>query len=184
MSCSNTATLVRFVGAASIDCGPGTGTPPISGVDKTFGNITKVGGLNMGEEGTVEVPDWGVKAIISDGVRVLQPLQLQFRVPLDPTGPTSDLKTLIDMFNQRAAYKYTWEIFITNRAFQVLYVFKFIQTDMRSFKMEDQDLGAAKVGLIDTEFLPYDVELRDCNGNVLIAGKPPASAFNRTICAA
>lgn len=176
MACSNVATLVRFVGRVSKACGDDPDSP-ISGTDHTFNNITKVGGLNMGEEGTVEVPDWGTKSIIADGVRVLQPVTLQFRVHFDPFAANSDMDTLIKMFDRRSRFKYTWEIFITDRGFKVLWKFKFIQTDMKSFKMEDQELGQAKVGLIDADFLPYDVELRDCNDNIVIAGKPPISAF-------
>lgn len=183
MACNNDATLVRFVVEARVSCG--TPQAPIANMNTTphtFSSVTKLTGLDLGEEGTVEVPFWGRKAQMADGIRTFKPLGIQLRIPQTPFAPGSDFAVLAAMFDQRSALTYDIDVWITDRAFVSLMLVRFYNADMKKFSFEDMELGAAKVGLVDTEFLPRDARLFDCKGVDVIIDSPGANSNPLVIC--
>jgi hypothetical protein len=177
-ACTSIAKLTRFVVKISEACGP-TDFAVIPSGGKIFTNCVKVTGLNMGDEGTVTVPQWGVNGLMADGQRTLSPLALDFRVE-DQIPETFAVATakltdyVVAMFANRSAYKYQIEVAVTDRAFKALFIYRFKDCDMKSFKSDDQEIGGGKLGMIMTEFLPNDVELFPCSTASItprIAGK-------------
>jgi hypothetical protein len=129
-------------------------------VSNVVSGLTRVTGLSLGEEGQIDVPEWDTRAIISDGKRTLPTLGLQFRVD-------SDLKTLdliASIFNNRASTTLNISVYITKRDWTPLYIYEYIDCEIRSFTQEDQELGQSKLGLIDCVFAPYNVLLRKADG--------------------
>ena len=167
MACSNVATLVRFVVKAEIACGSGGAEPdPFTGT-LLMKSITKVAGLDMGKEGEISVPFWGRLAKISDGVRVFSMLTMGMRVPLDALEAASanpDFESVLTMYDVRGQFKYNIRVIITDRAFRPLYVFRFLDCDMKELAMDDQDMASPGVGMWNMAFLPGDVRLTDCTG--------------------
>jgi hypothetical protein len=86
------------------------------------------------------------------------------------------------MYNQRAALRYNIDVWVTDRSFEALMLVRFFENDMKKFSFEDMELGAAKVGVVDTEFLPRDVKLYDCKGTGIIIDSPGAAAEVLTLC--
>lgn len=184
MACTNDATLIRFVVRMTVSCGTPVGpiAPLVGGVEKSFSSITKVSGIDLGEEGTISVPFWGRMAQMSDGIRVFKPLAIQLRIPRLPFEPGSDFAAISAMYNQRAALRYNIDVWVTDRSFEALMLVRFFENDMKKFSFEDMELGAAKVGVVDTEFLPRDVKLYDCKGTGIIIDSPGAAAEVLTLC--
>lgn len=128
-------------------------------------HVTKVSGLGLGEEGTMEVPDWLKKTVQADGKRNIPQLGLQFKY-------MSDRKTftlMAAMFNQRATIKYDFQIHVTDKAFNSLYYYEYTGCEMLAFNQEDQELGQSKLIYIDTKFTVDDVKLCDTNGTVIVS---------------
>ena len=167
-TCTATPKLTRFVVKITEACGSEAANAVIPSGGKIFTNCVKVTGLSLGEEGTVTVPQWGVNGLLADGQRTLSPLALDFRVE-DQVASTyavasaNNMDMLVQMFSKRFIYKYQIEVAITDRGFKTLFIYKFKECDMRTFKSDDQELGAGKLGVIMCEFLPLDVELYPCS---------------------
>lgn len=167
-ACTSIAKLTRFVVRIKDNCYPASGSAVLPAAGQVFTNCIKVTGLSLGEEGTVTVPQWGVNGLLADGQRTLSPLALDFRIEDDivasyvaATAKPTDM--LVEMFAKRSDHKYDIEVSICDRGFKAIMIYKFKECDMRFFKSDDQELGAAKLGTIMTEFLPLDVELYPCN---------------------
>lgn len=167
MACNN-ALLIRYI--VKIAKGSCDNTPGIDAVISNNTNngvvqsVTRVSGLDLGEEGTIEVPDWDIKYTVSDGKRVIPPLGIQYRIDADLK--TFNLMTFL--FQNRATVSIDWEIIITNRSWQKLYSYKAIDSQIRRHGQEDQELGTSKIGLIDTIWAPSDMQLIDANGNKIV----------------
>jgi hypothetical protein len=173
-SCLTTgvAQLTRFaveIGANCYTSATAGGVNALVGnLDKTyklFSNCIKVTGLTMGEEGTIEVPQWGITGMMADGQRKLSPISMDFRIQDGVSAETDTSLTalIFNMFENRGNAKYNINIYITNRAFQTLFVYNYIGCDMRSLKIEDQELGSPKLGTLTAEFLPLNVAVKSCN---------------------
>lgn len=152
--------------------------------------ITRVGGISLGEEGEVEVPEWDTTSIISDGKRKIQTLTTQVRVSeafaASVTAGSSDANIMALLYSLRDLITLNVYLFITARDWSVLYYYKFIDSQIKKFSQEDQELGAAKLGLIDIDFAPYDVELYPCDSGaaplVSNAASGGAGGFAVTFC--
>lgn len=189
MAACNTTTsakLTRFIVRITEACGPESAPPatptvysPVSilgglSTGRIFTSCIKATGLSLGEEGTITVPQWGVNGILSDGQRTISALGLDFRVesnvPATPNTTPSDTEVLVNMFSYRSATKYDIDVAITGRDFKALFIYKYKNCDFRSFKSDDQEIGAAKLGTIMTEFLPLEIELYDCANTKALVG--------------
>jgi hypothetical protein len=170
MACENEATLIRYAVRMTIECGDPVPPLPNLGIEMEFNAITKVSGISLGEEGTINVPYWGRQAQMSDGVRVFKPLAMEMRIPRDPFAPGSEFGRLAAMFNQRASLLFTIDVWITDRAFRKLMLVQFLNAEIRKFDFEDQEMGQAKVGITPVEFLPRDVKMYGCDGTTEIIG--------------
>lgn len=158
------AILVRYRAKFTIE-----GTAPAGFVAPSgyINDITKVGGLNLGEEGSVTVPEWDRVTEISDGKRKLVPITLSYMLkavaPDDPTMKAFEF--FMRWFKYRASVTMRADIDITNRNWETLYTFAAKGVEMTSHKMEDQDLGTPKLGVWDVVLRPYDIKLVS-SGNV------------------
>ncbi len=209
-SCNSVAQLTRFAVEIVASCYVedtqlvGLYTGARQGY-QLFTNCTKVTGLTLGEEGTVEVPQWGVTGMMSDGQRKLSPISMDFRIENSitasnataattvapgATGPasvagiqtTNNTALLFNMFENRGNAKYDINVYITNRAFQTLFVYSFTNCDMRSIKTEDQELGSPKLGTITAEFLPLDVVLKTCDNTKTFVNSRQRLSATATSC--
>jgi activator of HSP90 ATPase len=171
MACNN-AVMIRYqVKISPGQCNLATDFATQIAANTTNNNvqtITKVNGLDLGEEGTIEVPDWEVKATISDGKRTLPQLEMQYRVDADLRA----FNLFTWMFQNRAALTADIQIFICKRDWSVLYSYKYLDCQLRKHGQEGQELGQTKLGLIDTMFSPYDVQLLDASGNLIVYQVP------------
>lgn len=178
-STSGIAKLTRFLVEITESCGDGTSILSKQTDKKVlFDNCIKVTGLGLGEEGTVTVPQWGVNGILADGQRTLSGVTLDFRVEnsLPVTVGTTKTEILADMFDKRASSKYDLRIAITGRDFKAMFVYAYDNCDLRSFKSEDQEIGASKLGTVMLEFLPLDARLLACdNATVRVNGRSGAT---------
>lgn len=195
---NNSAKLIRYVVEIAPQCGD-------SGIQTAFGgssgtskfrvmsNAIKVTGITLGEEGTVDVPQWGVTGVLADGQRKLSPLAIDFRVDnginervgsLEPNDITTNQTDLVYlMFEKRAVAQYNINVYITDRSFKALFVYNFTGCSMRKLAMDDQELGAAKLGVIMTEFLPLDVTVKGCNNSFTrVSSRQASNDFSVTSC--
>lgn len=151
-ACNNFADLTGLIAANTDTKQSKTGIVP---------GVTRVTGLALGEEGSIEVPEWETKSIISDGKRALPTLGLQARVDADLRGFT----LFSGIFNERAAATLDFKIFICKRNWDPLYAYYYKDCEIRGFNQEDQELGASKLGLVDMVFAPYNVFLLKADGS-------------------
>ena len=200
MACNN-ATMIRYVVAIESvnNCAGGpTGVPSIDNAitavtnfagtspgNKVLDTITKVGGLGLGEEGTTEVPYWDRVVTLPDGKRKLPDVTMQKRINggliVSPSNdPEFDFFAY--WFQAKDFIRLNMWVYITNRAWQILYRYRFIDLTLRSWKQEDQELGANKLGLLDYMMSPNDVELWNCS-TVVIASATASSSFVPGVCA-
>lgn len=176
MACSN-ALLIRYririlPGDCSADNDPNM--PPIPNPPaNVIPNITRVTGISLGEEGEIEVPEWDRKARISDGKRTLPTLGMQLRVDGELPPGSETLHFFARWFNFRHNTRFDILVDITRRDFSVMYTYQYVACEIRSFKQEDQELGATKIGLVDMDFAPYDVQLLDKNGAPVVSTVNP-----------
>lgn len=195
MACSN-AKLIRFaLGIKQGTCTDGwntTGDTVIEALKtvipaeaspttpRILANITKVGGISLGEEGEVEIPNWDVVGLISDGKRKLTNLSLSARLTKSLQLGTVDVDDtvgiLAHLYAKRHALAVNYYLYITDRDWNVQYYYKYIDATMKKWTQEDQELGAPKLGLIDTDIAPQDVELYDCNHNAIVTSQPPTGS--------
>lgn len=188
---NNNAKLIRYVVEIAPLCGDAAIQTAFGGANtgstfRVFSNAIKVTGITLGEEGTVDVPQWGVTGMLADGQRKLSPLAIDFRVdnginegasgaaPGDIATNQTDLVFL--MFEKRAVAQYNINVYITDRSFKALFVYNFLGCGMRKLTMDDQELGAAKLGVIMTEFLPLDVTVRGCQNTFTRVNSRQASS--------
>ena len=119
--------------------------------DNIFGSdIVQVGGLSLGEEGMIEVPEQDKIAQVSDGVVKYAPLDIKFR--LSEGLVTFDY--FLALWDERASRNTDIAIIETRRD-GVTELFRWIFTDceMKKFaSAEDLVLGEIKVKQIDTSF--------------------------------
>lgn len=193
---NDNAKLIRYVVEIAPSCGDADiqaafGGSATASKYKVFSNAVKVTGINLGEEGTVEVPQWGVTGIISDGQRKLSPIAIDFRVDnginelANGVAPTTINQTdlVFYMFEKRAIAQYNINVYITDRSFTALFVYNFAGCTMRKLAMDDQELGAAKLGMIMTEFLPLDATVKGCNNTFTrVTSRQASSNFNVLSC--
>lgn len=193
MACSN-AKLIRFAVAITRGCPDDAwDAPELEGLaklipeegsttdPKILDSITKVGGISLGEEGEVEIPDWDVVGLISDGKRKLTNLTTQFRLTdklslgTTTTIPDNTSNILAHLYARRHAVATNWYIYITDRDWNVQFYYKYIDATIKKWSQEDQELGAPKLGLIDMDLAPQDIELYDCEHNAIVTSTPPTS---------
>jgi len=197
MSCSNSK-LIRFVLGVGMGCGntadplvgsfiaslPAGGGP--GGYQAAVGGITKIGGISLGEEGEVEIPDWDVVGLVSDGKRKLTTLTLQARAKTslknNQASLDDGLSVLTEFYKARHAVAANFYVFITDRSWNVLWYYLFENCTLKSFKQEDQELGTPKLGFVDIDAAPENVYLYDCSGNEIVAPASASSAFPNLTC--
>lgn len=123
---------------------------------KPISDIITITGFSLGEEGTLEVPEWDRDALIADGKRKIQPVGLKYRF-------MKGLET-------HKYFKEWWdERHSSNRNIVVIWtsrdrnneLFRWVFEDCEFNKMtaEDQELGTPKLGTIECGFLPYEVRM-------------------------
>lgn len=175
MGCSN-ALMIRYMvqfkpGACNGYAGLGAlvtdSTDTKQSITNVVPGLTRVTGLSLGEEGTIEVPEWESKAMISDGKRSLPTLGLQFRVDSD----LRTFKLISGLFENRASITLDVNVYITKRDWSPLYIYYYQDCEIRSFTQEDQELGQSKLGIIDAVFAPYNVLLKKANGTDFYVSK-------------
>lgn len=167
MGCRN-AVLVRYkVYIEDEDTSSGgTGGGSVTPMD----DVTMVGGLSLGEEGTITVPEWDRDVELSNGKRKIAPLTLKYKLK-GKTIPTH--KFFANWWANRNSICKKVRVEILNRAWELQYTFVYLGVEFAGFKMEDQDLGSPKLGIWECTLRPYDVMMTDENGNVIVpAGGP------------
>jgi hypothetical protein len=157
MGCRN-ALLVRYKVFIDEETGPASTVP--------LDDITMAGGLSLGEEGTVTIPEWDRDIDISNGKRKIPAVTLKYKLKGE-TLPT--FKYFADWWNKRNSVCRNVRIEILDRAWQLLYTFVYTGVEMGGHKMEDQDLGTPKLGIWEVTLRPYDVYMTDENGNIIIS---------------
>lgn len=162
MACNN-ALMIRYRVRLTPGCNVNPALLPLVPTG-AIANITRVTGISLGEEGEIEVPEWDRKSKISDGKRVLPVLGLQFRID----GNLNTFNFFSNWFRYRNDSFFNINVEITRRDWSVLHTYEYLDTEMRSFVQEDQELGATKLGLVDMSFSPYDVLLKDSLGNYIV----------------
>lgn len=168
MACTNALMLRYQVTIKDGTCpSTGNGLTAVNAIAAVgfISGITKVNGLDLGEEGTIEVPDWETKYTVSDGKRTLPQLEIQYRIDAD----LINFKLMSALFNNRAQVSADIEVLITKRDWTPLYIYKYISCQMRKHSQEGMELGSAKLGYIDTLWSPSDVQLLDCAHGILVA---------------
>lgn len=123
-----------------------------------FGSdIISVAGFDLGEEGTIEVPEWDRIALVSDGKRKIVDVALKYRL-------MDDMKThdyFKDWWDTRAISNRDISVIWTSRDYdRELFRWVFLDCEFRKFNGEDQELGATKLGVLECTFAPYDVDIR------------------------
>lgn len=200
MSCNTNGKIIRYVMGITQGCGdwadPSVASlasvvPVDAGAPSALilKSITRVGGISLGEEGEVEVPEWDRTAIISDGKRKLQTLTTQVRIDgnleKNVTSSSNSASILSSIFANRNLVSVNIYLFITGRDWKTMYYYKFTDAQCKRFGQEDQELGAAKLGMIDVDFAPYDAELYDCARNQIVGESVTSNSFDlgTTFCA-
>ena len=197
MACSN-GKLIRYVVGLTQGCEeytnawndaitayPALGNSYVSPNDNggntaVLSNVTKVGGISLGEEGEVEIPDWEKVGLISDGKRKLTSLTLHVIADTilnrtDAGGNYDGASVMAALFAKRNTVRANFYVFITDRSWQVLWYYKFHDLSLKKFGQEDQELGAPKLGLFDIDGSPADVTLYDCNHNPIVQSQVPGA---------
>ena len=168
MACNN-ALMLRYqvTMVNSTECSSGlAGTAALTALGTgIISGITKVNGLDLGEEGTIEVPDWETKYTVSDGKRTLPQLELQYRID----GNLEVFKAMAGLYNARAQVSADITVTVTKRDWTPLYKYKYISCQMRKHSQEGMELGSAKLGYVDTLWSPSDVQLLDCASGLLVS---------------
>ena len=123
-----------------------------------FGSdIISIAGFNLGEEGSIEVPEWDRNAIISDGKRKIQPITLKYRLMRGLQTHTY----FKEWWDERNTSNRDIVVIWTSRDFNnELFRWVFLDCEFNKFTGEDQELGATKLGVIECGFLPYEVDMR------------------------
>lgn len=199
-TCNTNGKLIRYVVGITQGCGnwddPSVASlasvvPVDAGAPSALilKSITRVAGITLGEEGEVEVPEWDRTAMIADGKRKLQTLAIQARVD-EPfsnivTSASSAANILASYFANRNLVNLNIYLFITGRDWKTLYYYRFVDSQGKKFAQEDQELGSAKLGLVDIDFAPYDAELYDCARNQMVGPTVTSNVFDlgTTFCA-
>lgn len=194
MACSN-GKLIRYIVGMTQGCGWDATAPtelvndiaelgsqyiPVGTHNDIYplDNVTKVNGINLGEEGEVEIPGWDSVGLVSDGKRKLTSFTLQVRVDeaIKGTGSiTSTAGAMARLYKQRAALSVDVYVLITDRAWNVLWFYLMEDSTLKSWKQEDQELGAPKLGLVDLDFSPADVKLYGCDGQLIVGSGSSAT---------
>ena len=130
----------------------------INGVGNFGSDIVSVGGLSLGEEGEIEVPERNRIALVSDGIKKYEPLAIRFRL-------VSGLVTFdffLDLWNNRASKNSDIVIIETLRD-GITEVFRWVYTDCECKKLgsaEDLEIGTIRVKEFDTIFAINNVGLQ------------------------
>ncbi len=169
MGCCDNALMTRYQVRFEEECAP-VGFIETVSPTKIWKEFTKVGGLALGDEGTIEVPEWDRKVKISDGIRVVEPVPLSFRV--DKKAPGTAFAMVMEWADKRHDVCRTLYVDRCDRAWNPLWTWKFSGCQMLSLpKEEDQELGATKLAIWSFSLTPYDVTLLDGDGTtVLVRG--------------
>lgn len=139
------ALMVRFAVEISLN-----GSAP-----KKIQDIIAINGLDLGKEGTIEVPEWDRNVQISDGKKKLSDLGVKFRI----NEGSDTFKFFLDMWKDRANAEVDIDIIITKRNWEELYRYKATGCEMLGFKGDDQELGSPKLGINELVFAPYDMDI-------------------------
>jgi hypothetical protein len=130
----------------------------INGVGNFGSDIVSVGGLSLGEEGEIEVPERDRIALVSDGIKKHEPLTIKFR--LVEGLVTFDF--FLGLWNNRATENSDIAVIETRRD-GVTELFRWVFTDCECKKLgsaEDLELGAVRVKEFDTIFAPNQVGMQ------------------------
>ena len=130
-----------------------------NGVTTEVRDVTEVQGFSLGEEGTIEVPEWDRNALISDGKRKIPEITMKYRL-------MNELVThnyFIEWWDTRHGCNRDIVITWANRAWEPLFRWTYSDCEFVKFMGEDQELGQTKLGIIELKFLPYEVTLVNPN---------------------
>lgn len=155
------ATMVRYKVTVYDDADGSSGTK------KEIPNIISASGLSLGEEGTIEVPEWDRVTMIADGKFRVPELDMKYR--LDGASDYATHKYFSEWWGERNGKNKAIAVSWTDRAYQVLFTWFFTSCEFVKFTGEDQELGSPKLGVIELKFLPYNVKL--INNSSVVTGE-------------
>lgn len=166
MSCCQNAILTRYRIRFEDECVP-AGMVEVSNPLKIWQAFTKVGNLALGDEGSVEVPEWDRKVKVADGIRVVNEVPMAFRV--NSIAPGSEFAYIMEWTDKRAEICRTLYVDVCDRAWTPLWIWKFVGCQMMGLpKEEDKELGANKIAIWNFSLTPYDVSLLAGDGATVL----------------
>ena len=126
-------------------------------------DIITVNGFTLGEEGTIEVPEWDRITLISNGRRQIQELTMTYRLISDWGKHEYVNKTdnyLLSWFGKRGGDNRDIRIdWIARDWKSIISTWTFESCEFLMYQGEDQDFADPKVGIIEVKFAPYDVSV-------------------------
>lgn len=151
------------------------------GTYKTVPAITSVAGFDLGEEGTIEVPEWDRDAMVADGKRKVGEMNMKFRLMQDMITFAYFKEWWETRSGNNRNIKVTW----CKRNWVPIVEWIFEDTEFIKFGGEDQELGQVKLGIIELKFLPYEKRIQypantsaplDPNANKITVASAPVLA--------
>lgn len=126
-------------------------------------DVTKISGLGLGEFETIDVDTvTGKKTIVTD--RVTLP-NLVLEVRLSTTPAHAGVKSVFDrIWSNKVLETADFFISICIKG-GYIYVYKYTNCQLKSYKENDKDIGQANFSIITTEWVPFDVSFETFMGS-------------------
>jgi hypothetical protein len=123
-----------------------------NGTYQTVPDITSVNGFDLGEEGTIEVPEWDRDVMVANGKRKVGEVSLKFRI-------MQNMQTFAyfkEWWDNRGGDNRTIKVTWCKRNWVPILEWIFEDNEFAKFGGEDQELGTVKLGYIENKFYPYE----------------------------
>lgn len=126
--------------------------------------VTKVTGVSLGQDGTVEIPEYNKTITLSDGIAKFEPLNIVVRYELSPESVIA-YAFFLDFWKHRSTKTYTIHVEFTKRNWCPVVIYKFMHCSMGGHSFPDTfEIGQMKTLEYAMTFYPYDVISNDLSG--------------------